>query len=271
MQRRLASLGLAGIAFGLFALLTVLVMRQGRVVSWDLQIQSGILDRYAHPHASQLAFVVIDALSPPVTASVLAVTAAALSVWKRSRVPIAIALAAGAATAALVLGFKYGLARGGPNGGYTPHGGSYPSGHTASLVIFGGTLVLLLARRWWRLLWFAVLVVVAATMAGSLIYANTHWMTDTLGGALLGVGVLAVLDAVLESRPIRRRWPVREVRRAQIDQAQIDQAQIDQAQSAKALEGSATTIESRDGSGPPFSDSFTAAGSAPSSWPGNAP
>jgi len=253
VQRRLASLGVAGIALGLFALLAALVDRQGRVLHVDLRVQTWVFDHY-HSIPHQIAVTMVDLLSPPVTAAALVIVAAALSVRERSPVAIVTAVAVVAVTAALVLGLKYGLGRPGPGsgGGSTPDGGSFPSGHTASLLIFIGTLGLLLTRAWWRVVWFAVMAVATCVLVGSLIYINVHWLSDTIGSVFLAAAVLALVDLALHSLAGRGGFG-------------------DQLQSAKAVDGSPTTIDSREGSGPPFSDSFTAALSSPSSSPGKAP
>lgn len=63
--------------------------------------------------------------------------------------------------------------------------GSFPSGHTANAATIAIVLGLLLSRRW---VWFAGAVWVIA-MAFSRTYLGAHWLSDTIGGALLGAGV----------------------------------------------------------------------------------
>lgn len=63
--------------------------------------------------------------------------------------------------------------------------GSFPSGHTANAATIAVVLGLLLSRRW---VWFAGVVWVIA-MAFSRTYLGAHWLSDTIGGALLGAGV----------------------------------------------------------------------------------
>lgn len=76
---------------------------------------------------------------------------------------------------------------------------AFPSGHVANAATMVVLLALLL-RRVWIAVAGAVYVVL---MALSRTYLGAHWLTDTVGGALLG-GAMAVLTWVVFARVLRR-------------------------------------------------------------------
>lgn len=73
---------------------------------------------------------------------------------------------------------------------------AYPSGHVANLAAVVVVIALLLG---WR--WFGVLaVVLVAAMGASRTYLNVHWLTDDIGGLLLGSGLALVVWGALAGR-----------------------------------------------------------------------
>ena len=100
-----------------------------------------------------------------------------------------------------------------PNGLVDPVGSSFPSGHAAYAAATCVALILLFTaperrRRWWSAL--AALGVIG--MAWSRTYLQVHWLSDVIGGSVLGVGVaLSVFaGAQLLTRPSEpRAAPVR--------------------------------------------------------------
>ncbi|MFN3707524.1 phosphatase PAP2 family protein [Microcella sp.] len=78
--------------------------------------------------------------------------------------------------------------------------GSFPSGHVANAATIAVVLALVFGlerSRWW--VWLAGLAYVVA-MALARTYLGVHWVTDTIGGALLGAGVAVVLWAPIADR-----------------------------------------------------------------------
>ncbi|MEP6481823.1 MAG: phosphatase PAP2 family protein [Rhodoglobus sp.] len=93
--------------------------------------------------------------------------------------------------------------------------GSFPSGHSANAALIATVLGIVLARRW---IWIAGACYTIAMML-SRTYLGAHWISDTVGGALIGVGVAVIVwapfAAVLTRErmlphppPWRRRTPV---------------------------------------------------------------
>ncbi|MHC5796699.1 phosphatase PAP2 family protein [Lacisediminihabitans sp. FW035] len=79
---------------------------------------------------------------------------------------------------------------------------AYPSGHSAVAASLIVVLALLVRHRWFTIL--GVLYVVA--MGYSRLYLNVHWLTDTLGGTALGIGIgLAVWAMVGSIRSLALR------------------------------------------------------------------
>lgn len=71
--------------------------------------------------------------------------------------------------------------------------GSFPSGHAANAATIAMVLWLVFPRVWTAILGIAWVV----AMAISRTLLSVHWATDTLGGALVGAGVVLVLGALL--------------------------------------------------------------------------
>jgi len=74
--------------------------------------------------------------------------------------------------------------------------GSFPSGHSANAATLAVTLGIVFARAW---VWFAG-VVFTVLMMLSRTYLGAHWVSDTIGGLLVGVGVAIIVWAPLAYR-----------------------------------------------------------------------
>ncbi|WP_353828679.1 phosphatase PAP2 family protein [Agromyces sp. SYSU T0242] len=79
--------------------------------------------------------------------------------------------------------------------------GSFPSGHVANAATIAVTIGIIVPRGWvW--FWGAVYTVL---MAISRTYLGAHWITDTIGGALVGVAVALLVWALFAQRLERER------------------------------------------------------------------
>ena len=94
----------------------------------------------------------------------------------------------------VTLGTKFAMARPDPHATAFGHGGSYPSGHTVSVIAAFGLVVLLLrpGTRWgWILPAF-----MGCLMGGALVVVAMHWATDVVGGGMLAVAALSSASAI---------------------------------------------------------------------------
>lgn len=84
--------------------------------------------------------------------------------------------------------------------------GSYPSGHVANATTIAVALIVIFPRVWVLVAGIAWVVL----MALSRTYLHAHWLSDTLGGALVGAGVAllaAAAFATLLAHEPRPRGP----------------------------------------------------------------
>lgn len=81
--------------------------------------------------------------------------------------------------------------------------GSFPSGHVANAATIAVALAFIFGRTWvW---WAGAIYVVAMTFSRT--YLGAHWLSDTVGGALIGAGIAVIVWAPLASRLIQERKP----------------------------------------------------------------
>jgi len=200
-----ALLALAGVLLAA-AILAVLVVfarsKTGAVHDLDFDTADD-LNRYLTSHHGQVGmWKTITAAGGPTTWRVLAViTVIALSVRRRWRLAGLVAVTmAGAAVLSGVTKLLVHRAR--PIVTVPVErvgGGSFPSGHAlTSVVAVGLTLVLLLPviGRRWRLLLASAGVVVVASVGFSRLILGVHYVTDVLGGWLIGVLWLAAVVTI---------------------------------------------------------------------------
>ena len=121
----------------------------------------------------------------------------ALLWWRSGRWPAAFFLAASAASALIVQILKASYDRPRPEEILVAtDAGSFPSGHTANAATIAVVLGVLFPRLW---VWLAG-ACYTLLMALSRTYLGAHWLTDTLGGLLVGAGVAVLCWAAFASR-----------------------------------------------------------------------
>jgi Membrane-associated phospholipid phosphatase len=79
--------------------------------------------------------------------------------------------------------------------------GSFPSGHVANAATLAVVIGIIMQRGW---VWVAGIVYTILMML-SRTYLGAHWVSDTIGGALVGAGVAVIVWAPLALRLERER------------------------------------------------------------------
>lgn len=153
---------------------------------------------------AQLAFGnVVDDLQPAVCALVLLAVALYTARNQRSWGPLVLVAALTVPTVLIIFGTKAVVDRIDPAGGLVPGRGAYSSGHAAFILVCSAGVAMLIERpiRWWA---HVVVAAICVLMAISLLFIGLHWVSDVLGGTLVGVVVLAVAS-LLPVEGLRRR------------------------------------------------------------------
>jgi undecaprenyl-diphosphatase len=88
---------------------------------------------------------------------------------------------------------------------------TYPSGHTASVFVLTGVAGVLMLnppsqrpRPWIRALLMVVLVAISCAVVVATVALNYHYVTDTIAGAALAVGVVLAATFPLDGAGMRR-------------------------------------------------------------------
>ncbi len=186
--RRPRPLQAAALAAAAFLALTVAVTTSA-VQAWD----RAAIDWFRPSDEwgpTQIRLVpIIDGLEPRRAYPFLVLVTLAACIHRRSWRPGAFTAVVAGCSMALTLVTKLLTHRPDPHQDIATTGGSFPSGHVLALVACLGCCALIWSSstRWWH--W--VLVAVPSTMmSAALLYTAAHWVTDVLGGAVLGVGIL---------------------------------------------------------------------------------
>jgi len=191
--RRRALIGTL-VCLGSLALLTVAV-RTGVTDSLDVSAREHFRPDFVWGDDQQRANHVVYWLGPPKILAVFAVGCAVVSLWRWSLWPLVQGGLAVAMAAGMVVTLKFLVSRVDPTGQHTSLGGSYPSGHSAVLVVclVTGAMLVSCPTQWWQRVGCALLV---GVLAISMLEVGLHWLTDIVGGALIA-GVTVGLEALV--------------------------------------------------------------------------
>jgi membrane-associated phospholipid phosphatase len=92
----------------------------------------------------------------------------------------------------------------------TAHGKSFPSGHAMSSTFVYGSLLLVflpVVRRRVRPILFGLTVVLVAAIGFSRLALGVHYITDVVGGVVLGLAWLAASTAAFSTWRVERGRP----------------------------------------------------------------
>jgi len=187
-----------------FAVLTIFVITPSFVTHLD--------DRLGHritPNPQGLANTVVIGLDDiglrGFSATVLLIAAVMISFRFRSWRPINLSLLSLVALNAVVGGLKIAFGREKPRLGHDQLHfatiGSYPSGHSSNAILTWGLLAYLIYHYTHRAIGRGRLLgslvgLLTLTVCAVSMYRNTHWLSDLIGGVLIGGALLVLVIAV---------------------------------------------------------------------------
>ncbi len=194
----------SSLLLALFALNTLLVTQ----AKWFRAIDDKIGDRGALrlKGMNRLIVIWLDNLGlRGLSATVLLIAALAISIRFKSWRPLNLALLSLIALNLVVGALKIIIGRSKPLDGvdnFDVSGvGSYPSGHAANAILTWGVLAYLIYRYTHRAIHRATFLTVAVSLVTGVVaavslYRNTHWLSDLIGGILIGAALLVLVMAV---------------------------------------------------------------------------
>ena len=193
----LTTLALAGV----LALLTALVVTGAVVHRIDLAILHAA-DPNRWGRLQRFCDHLVEDFRPAHVMLAFAVAASAIAIRRRSVFPLLFAGVCQGAASLAVVALKTAVAARDPHQGLI-NGGSFPSGHTAELMLAFGTVALLTSGRAAKAMW--TLTALATTgMGAALIIEGAHWASDVIGGALLaGIILTLARAACIHPGPMR--------------------------------------------------------------------
>ena len=188
----------------MFALLTIFVITPSFVTHVDERI--GLRQTVRHSGLTRVLLLGLDDLGlRGFSATVLLIAAVLIALRFRSWRPINLSLLSLIGLNVVVGGLKIAFGREKPRLGHDQlhfaSVGSYPSGHSANAVLTWGLLAYLIYHYTHRAIGggralAAVVGVITLTVCAVSLYRNTHWLSDLVGGVLIGGAILVFVIAV---------------------------------------------------------------------------
>lgn len=198
---------LAAVVAAAFALLTAQVLSSGWLARGDEPTLDWLVAHRSDAWTSIATF--ITNFGGPAGTIVIGVAVAAYLAWRTRRLaPGAVVLGAVAIATVANAAMKLFVGRERPPALtrlIDETNQSYPSGHVAgTTALVGVVLLVYLAGRPGRpRAWIATVAgaLIVAAIALTRLYLGVHWLSDTVGGALLGATVVLTVAAVVASFP----------------------------------------------------------------------
>ncbi|MFE7331195.1 phosphatase PAP2 family protein [Streptomyces sp. NPDC057565] len=191
----------AGIVCGCLALmlLVLVALRWSPLMSLDRTVADALHRRaVAEPGLVHINRILTDWVWDPWTMRVLIAVAVVMLWWRGARMLAGWVAATSLFATLLQQGLKSAVGRERPqwpNPVDSAHYAAFPSGHAMTAVVSCGLLLWLLHRHGVRRrVWHVALAVAWVSVIGvgvTRLYLGVHWMTDVLGGWLLGATVVA--------------------------------------------------------------------------------
>lgn len=196
-------------------LLLLVAVRWSPLMTLDITVAEALHRRaVTEPGLVQVSRVLTDWVWDPWTMRVLTAVVVIALWWRGSRLLAGWVAATSLLTSLVQQGLKAAVGRERPrwiDPVDSAHYAAFPSGHAMTAAVTCGLLVWLLrlhgvrAALWWGSLVLAVISV--AGVALTRVYLGVHWLSDVLGGTLLGVAVAALSAAGYNGYTRRTRQP----------------------------------------------------------------
>jgi membrane-associated phospholipid phosphatase len=198
------------------ALLSLVAVHWAPLESVDRAVDDALhRSALAHGGWTEANRILTDWAWDPTTMRVVLAAAAVHLVWRR-RWPLALwVVGTSAVGTVLQQGIKAGVGRPRPHWSHpvdSAHYASFPSGHALTAIVTCGLLLWLLrlhrvGARWWRPAVAAAGVSVLG-VGFTRLYLGVHWLSDVVGGWLLGAALVCAAAAAWPSVHGRTRGPV---------------------------------------------------------------